>query len=1224
MELINTTTVFEENQVLTAGQLNTMQDFLFQENRLTRTRLIGRGIAYGLEVNINSNQVNIAKGVGVTSWGFLISLGDCNLTHYKEYKLPEGLIYPYFMDGLGNDVPLLELFTAENALATGAKQIDSGLILSNYIVLLFLEPATKNLQSCLGKSCDDLGIEKTFTVRKLLITIDDLNKINASNANRGGAKYPALYNLETINYPRALITPAEARNYADLVNSYLSPVAAILADVTNQLEIIFKELPILQRNFQNTDIGTIRANWENKLMDLASKYLNGTAYGFQYVYDAFEDIIKSYEELRCAAMHLNSSTLPNADAFPMHLMLGSIDCPPSINRQEFEYSPLFNEHKDWSKKVVSIFGRTMTMLDGYFDDLTEKGKKGVLATPSKEKWQNIGKRTLPIYFDPNNSDFEKYWNESLCHGCDNGKPLSYHYQLPLEAQEYGLDKLSAPLFYNFNDQNFFRLEGHLSLDQATAVNQYKKMQRRFNLPLKVRSIFMGVGGSVTSNCRYPDLDSQYLAWRNLMLYYLNNLIKYSNLAENMAGRFDDVVDAAKDAFDNVMGNEKEPAAESPNANGATAEAPKVNVDKVKTFATLNKNFIKMGTVSEKINRTDYTKITTIKVKAEDAKDDIEKDVLNWISRFNANIEDLISLMTLEFSDFKDQEFKMKYTGFLDLYVDAMKTLVSIINKEKDKELLSYLMIGSLIHRALNVIMIRPYVTIGTIMDTRKQRNSSLNINKSLADYLRDSAAEHLAGAERGNTLLLLYHTGKESEIVTRPQVSLGNSRLEKLSELKLAEDAIHATYKVKLQSIQEVIKTKAEDIKRAEFEVDKALEVKVAEVKNRVVLNEDQIKKGEEELNSELLTRKKALFSTTNSETISKAEESLKKEFEDKVNVLRKSAIKDENKEIKEVSNALKIDLENKRIGITEEIDKKTKEEMDTQQEYQSRLDLLNIKRKAVEEEKDDVLEEVVVAAKRITRNKFLTDFETKFNKEFNAMAEKIGDNGLKNLGANVIADFTVYEDDSCCDCNPKDAKNKELTPLAVPISRIVAYNQSKATISKVQVLNNLYHPDFYEVAVKSDPKYGAITFEEEVYEPMPDKKRQVLVYTLDPKNLDRKSLSQMVVIDEFDYVIKEKETGEEVGASKLSFFIAVGTIAQQEFELSGRVTGVKAFTITARQGDALIKTQQFTGSYYNILLQLGQYQITVTPSVTQYPPQNRTVKIEDKDNFADFEFGKV
>ncbi|RZK13620.1 MAG: hypothetical protein EOO86_19835 [Pedobacter sp.] len=341
---------------------------------------------------MNTNVVNVTKGVGVTSWGFLISLDECTLTHYKEYKLPEGLIYPYFMDATGNDVLLIELVTAENSVNIGAKPLDSSLILSNYIVLLFLEPATKNLQSCLGKSCDDLGVEKTFTVRKLLISKDDLNKINGTNANKGGAMYPALYQLETIDYPRALITAVEAKNYADLINSYLSPIAAILGNLLKQLEVVYKELPLLQRNFSNVDFGSINLEWEGKLIDYAEKYLNGTAFGFQYLYDAFEDIVKSYEELRCAAMHLNSSVLPNADAFPMHLMLGSVACPPSIHRQEFEYSPLFNDHNNWSKKVVSVFGRTITMLNGYLDPKESKSKNAVLATPSKEKWQSIGKK----------------------------------------------------------------------------------------------------------------------------------------------------------------------------------------------------------------------------------------------------------------------------------------------------------------------------------------------------------------------------------------------------------------------------------------------------------------------------------------------------------------------------------------------------------------------------------------------------------------------------------------------------------------------------------------------------------------------------------------------------------------------------------------------------------------------------------------------------------------
>jgi|GEM_PF-1413815 len=1223
MELINTTTVFEENQVLTAGQLNTMQDFLLQESRLTRTRLIGRGIAYGLEVEVNEHVVTITKGVGVSSWGFLISLGECTLTHYKEYKLPDGLIYPYFMDTTGNDVPLIELVTEENALVSGAKPIDSGLILSNYIVLLFLEPATKNLQSCLGKSCDDLGIEKTFTVRKLLVTKENLNKINVANANRGGAIYPGLYQLETINYPRALVTSVEAKSYADLINCYLSPVAAILGDLLKQLETIYNELPVLQKNFPDLDFAAVNSIWENKLVTLSAKYLSGKGYGFQYIYDAFEDVIKSYEELRCAVMNLNSSTLPNADAFPMHLMLGVKDCPPSLFRQEFEYSPIFNQYQDWNRKVISIFGRTVAMLNGYLDPVEANSKNGVLATPSKEKWQNLSKRAFPVYFDPANTAFEKFWNESNCHGCDNGKPLSYHYQLPIEAQEYALGKLAAPLYYNFNDQNFFRLEGHLGMDHTSAVKQYDRLQKRFNLPFRVRSIYMGVDGEMASSCRYPDLDSQYLAWRNLMLYYLNNLIEYSNMAERMAGKFDDVVNAAKDAFDNVMDNDK-PENVEPTASATAPSGTVSNTDRLKTFTTLNKNFVKFGTVSEKINRTDYAKITTIKVRAEDAQNEIEKDVLNWIARLNENIEDIILLLPLEFSSFKEADFKKRYVGFLDLYVDAMKTLVNIINKEKERELLSYLMIGSLIHRALNVFMMRPYVTIGTLTDIRDRRNGSIKVNKSLSEYLDDQAVEHLAGAERGNTLLLLYHTGKENEIITRLPVTSGTNKFEKLTELKLAEDAIHATYKLRLQDIKDAVAEKNENIKRAEVETEKALEIKVTEVKNRVVLTDVQLKKAENDLNSEFMVRKRSLLRTTNSETIAKAEDSLNKEFTDKISVLRKSAVKDEAKEINEVSKALKLDLDHKRKVITEEIDSKVKEEAEIQKEYQSRLDLLGIKRKTVEEEKDDVPEEITLTSKRKIRDRFINDFERKFNKEFDTLAEKNKDSGLKNLGANVIADFTVYEDDGCYACDTKNVKHKELTPLAMPISRIVAYNQSKETISKVQILNNLYNPDFFEVVINAVPKFGSIKFEDEVYEPIPDKKGQVLVYTLDPKRLDKKSLTQMVVLDEFDYLVIEKESGKEIGTSKLSFFIAIGSISKQEYELSGRVVGVKTFTITAYQDKTLVKSQSFTGLYYSMLLPAGDYQITILPSNTQYQPQTKAVTVGDQDNIADFAFGKI
>jgi hypothetical protein len=1220
MELINKTTVFEENQVLTAAQLNTMQQFLFQESRLTRTRLIGRGIVCGLHATFSVNTVHVSKGVGVTSWGFLISLGECDLTHFKPYTLPDGLDYKYF-----NNAPLLELVTAENAAAVAATPINASLILSEYIVVLFLESAARDLKSCLGKSCDDLGKENTFTIRKLLIKITDLININAFNKNKGGAMYPALYNLETIEYPRALITSIAAANYPALINTYLSPVAAILEKLTKQLGIIYNELPALVRHFPGVDFDNIRSMWEGKLIDLSAQYLSGKAYGFQYVYDAFEDIIKSYEELRCIAMHLHSVCLPDEDAFPMHLMLGTQACPPSIYRQEFEYSPLFNEYKDWSKKLVSVFGRTLTMLNGYYDTLTEKGERGLLATPSKEKWQNIGKRAFPIYFDPNIDEFEKYWNESLCHGCDNGKPLSYHYQMPANLQQYGMSKLEAPLLYNLSDTSFFRMEGHLAMPENAAVSQYKKLQRRFNLPFKVRSIFMGEGGTVKTVCRYPDLDSQYLVWRNVMLYYLNNLIKYSTLAEKMIARFDDVKNAAKDAVSGV--NVKKEATARTNAAGKeTFDDSGVNTEKKSTFSNINTAFIRAGMVNERINQANYNKINNSKGRLEETPDDLQRDALHLVARFNDNIEELIATLTLEFSDFDENRFKSVYTDLIVTYVSGMKLMVKIINNDGNIELMAYLMAATLLHRALNVLMIRPYINIGTLTDIRSQRNKSLATNISFYDYIRKAGAvEHLAGINKGNTLLLLYHTGKEIEYQTigkAPEAVPVTHKETELAELLTAEKAIKANYETKSSEIRTRIQEREDELAQTELQLKKTLESRTAEINKRKALTADEIKKEESVIKTELETKRRALKSTEGDAV--KTEE-LEKEYKERIVFLRKDTEPNKTKEINELTKKIKSELAEKQKAGTEEIEKARKEETEVQKEYETHLAALNEKRKAVEKgTKEKALEEIIVIGTKKNRGKYLSGFEAKFNEHYDKLVEEIGKQGLENIASNVIADFTLYEDDSCCECDAKDYRNKELTPLVVPISRFVVYNQSRINTAKIQVLNNLYHPGDYKVIVKSDPSLGTVTFEEEIYEPKPNLKKQILVYSLDPKKVaeNSKARRSIIAVDELEYAIVESETGQEVGAAKITFFIGVGRIGQDTFELSGNVAYAKQFKVMITDATgASIQESEFTGNKYSFTLNPGKYHV-VLDGIIPKGRKEADVEIIDEDVILNFNLG--
>src|SRR2546423_14089453 len=67
-------TVFEENQVLTDKQLNSVADYFDDQTRLTRVQLLGVGIVCGLRPSVLNDLVRLSKGVGVTTDGDLLSL----------------------------------------------------------------------------------------------------------------------------------------------------------------------------------------------------------------------------------------------------------------------------------------------------------------------------------------------------------------------------------------------------------------------------------------------------------------------------------------------------------------------------------------------------------------------------------------------------------------------------------------------------------------------------------------------------------------------------------------------------------------------------------------------------------------------------------------------------------------------------------------------------------------------------------------------------------------------------------------------------------------------------------------------------------------------------------------------------------------------------------------------------------------------------------------------
>jgi hypothetical protein len=237
----NTYPVFERNQVLTSTQLNNLVFYLDEQNRLTRARLIGMGIVCGLDVvyDKSNNKITISKGTGITSEGYLINIGECVTVKSRSYQLPAGTIYSPFVNANNiQDIKLFELLTEDAKSGTEDKALDDESFLADKVVLLFIESFDKDLKSCLGKSCDELGKERILTLRKLLISKDDLQKVwDRTNTGKLDAVFPGKFDLPVINMPRVLFNPDEnnskvyknfSENYAGAVLSIFNPLVKAL------------------------------------------------------------------------------------------------------------------------------------------------------------------------------------------------------------------------------------------------------------------------------------------------------------------------------------------------------------------------------------------------------------------------------------------------------------------------------------------------------------------------------------------------------------------------------------------------------------------------------------------------------------------------------------------------------------------------------------------------------------------------------------------------------------------------------------------------------------------------------------------------------------------------------------------------------------------------------------------------------------------------------------
>ncbi|XZF12933.1 PKD domain-containing protein [Chitinophagaceae bacterium MMS25-I14] len=492
---------FVPDQLLTSDHLNKLFGYLDEQGRMTRTNLIGIGIACGLEVSTaaDGTSITISGGCGVTSEGYLVSMPDMTYTRYKTFDAVKEIIYDEFVNKsiMKQRFPLDELMEA--AVEDGTTPL-SAAYLQDKIVLIFVELLEEGAKNCDPNSCDDKGVSVTVSFRPLLVSQKDVAALALGIGTDANGSSTNTYDALPVLKMRRFDVPAtDITSTADVFNIYRKLLDAAMLQKTEQV------------------LGAAYATFAPLVADLyATNPFSGLAARFsflhnagislqdlvmiQYYYDLFSDVMAAYEELRIKGAEAMGMCCPDSELFPRHLLLG-----PAIGstqgtvvsyRHYFIPSPLLQCRCNLVTELRWLFKRLVLLIQEFIpaagnnNDTTGflSSKRNILGapiriTPSRFGNVTLSEKSIPFYYEVNGSPDKlyQYWNYNKTkHGKAN-RNLSYH------APEYNNtdDDIIHPLRYDLEAYNFLRIEGHIGRRYTQALTGITTLRDTNRLPFDV-------------------------------------------------------------------------------------------------------------------------------------------------------------------------------------------------------------------------------------------------------------------------------------------------------------------------------------------------------------------------------------------------------------------------------------------------------------------------------------------------------------------------------------------------------------------------------------------------------------------------------------------------------------------------------------------------------------------------------------------------------------------
>lgn len=517
--------VFEPDQVLTNDHLNETFNYLDQQNRWTRNKLIGIGIVCGLEIVLKTGVIEITKGCGITSQGYLITQDITDYTYYIQYAavpLPGDLPFahgtnlPFFQPFCqGKDVWQL-LTDAQYQALSAAQKLTAVTIssatnfLKDYAVVLFLEANETDLKNCNMLDCNNSGSTMAFNIRPLLVAIADLPAVAVGSGgtevvNVGNQTAPQTPVLKRYNVPYA-----DLNNTNDVINAFVNLVDdATLTLISNAYTYCFQKYGGIL-NISTNPFASLLTN----LQKYRSLITGQNPVYIQYFYDLVDDLIKAYHEFTARVSGMETTCCPDENLFPLHLILGAASTATSAYttdpyRNYFIYSALFSTIAEDNAAAGLLFNRMVIIANSFtIASSSAQLQATIKITPSQYEHFPLSQRAIPYYYKLNTAGTElyKYWSyQKTSHG-NAANNLSYNASLYSSAAP-----IVTPLLFDIERFNFFRVEGHIGQQQDTALSNIQNLVSTYNLPFDVVAVSADQlsSGATLPQCNMNDLDVDY-------------------------------------------------------------------------------------------------------------------------------------------------------------------------------------------------------------------------------------------------------------------------------------------------------------------------------------------------------------------------------------------------------------------------------------------------------------------------------------------------------------------------------------------------------------------------------------------------------------------------------------------------------------------------------------------------------------------------------------------